>query len=211
MPAKSKPEGEDFEVDIPEEAEEVCDTDFGRVSKELLPDLRRRGRCLKCGHPVASHDNSAEQPAQQQSVVLQTQLRSTTEKQLDKLKEAMESIKSVRSSYKHPFQTCHPLDLKMLLRHADTNHLGFLGCPSLVVGDLPERPLRSLILTPWIRATGYAWVLELLASALSAALHVAVDGANVKAKDVMTDTPRAALEWSTDQVTELIRTLSCMA
>ena len=50
------PKQADGPLPIPDSADHpICDRDFGLVAPQLLDDVRRSGRCLRCGHGVAQH------------------------------------------------------------------------------------------------------------------------------------------------------------
>ena len=72
-----KPAVIDGHVPIPDaDDHELCDRDFGAVHPALLDDVRRSGRCLRCGHPVADHEIDpapAGAAAQQQVIVVAPQ------------------------------------------------------------------------------------------------------------------------------------------
>ena len=163
------------------EAGGPCGIDFGKVPPHLLDDIKADGDCLRCGHPVFEHDITAAPTAGAASaadaggkiVVVNGSAGTKTaeEKKLSALTLARAMVRSVRSSYAHDFVAPGRIHLALAIRAANALHNGPLACPSLVVGQLPERIVKDAILKPWERMRAFAFVADAWLHAIIAARH----------------------------------------
>jgi hypothetical protein len=155
---------------------------------------------------VAAVGSSASQ------VVVHMSSRTDEEKRLVKYQEAQAMLRTTRSGYRHSFLNVHRINLGRSIRHADAGHLGLLGCPSLVTGDLPERPTRAAMTAPWSeRQPLLAMILEASCLALAARLHNAGAGEPIERSDIWWDAPQGAPAWTQDEAGEVLRGLQAFA
>jgi hypothetical protein len=207
------------ESDVRSSDDECCDRDFGRVRSGLIRSVTRRGRCLRCGWRVSDHqiseipDISPASPAAGGGVQVVLASRSDVEKKLQRFREAQDWLRTPRSGYRHVWAARVLPDLERSLRHADACHLGMVGCPSLVTGDLPERPTREGQTTPWgLRSQLVAMAVDATVSSIVNALSLAPEDADhISRQDVWLDAPVNAPGWTIGETWEVVRGLQHLA
>lgn len=158
------------DIVVPDEDQEgPCEVDFGKIAAALLPDVRKDGRCLRCGHLVVRHQISAasgsggdgsDSRGARLVVVNHGSAQTHEQKKLAAYTLAQAMVRSVRSSYAHNFILGTRIHLSLGFRAANALHDGVLACPVLVVGQLPERMTKEATLQPWDRMVATALVIE---------------------------------------------------
>lgn len=145
--------------------------------------------------------------------------KSAEVKRLEATHIAQSLVRSVRSLYQHAWAEPTRVSLTRAARHASALNMGLLACPAIVVGVLPERPTRAAQTQPWERMRFLAMVVEGVAQAIGAAIHVLVASAVVRTvpgelrrSDVFADAAPGAPEFMlfADAV-ELQRAMSALA
>jgi hypothetical protein len=198
---------------VPDEAEEICDIDFGVVAGELLAVLTADRRCLRCGHRVAQHAISSRPATQPLANLLPGGGLSKEEKKLAAMRDAQARSRAMRSAYVPNFREVPSIHLGLALRHAGAGHLGVLGCPGLVVGHLPDQPSADLYVRPWVRARHLRRVVDAIDYAIAAHRHVTLRPSRdpLPRSVIFSDARLGAPDWPAAEVSELQRALKALA
>lgn len=211
------------------EAGEVCDLDFGQIPAEKMGFFAnsRDKTCRRCGCAVAAHAFSAapapviHQFAQAPAgagaggaaggAAAGVEQAGSYVKQLQKTTDALTAQATFRIVLTPQTGGATRLDLNRLFRGAESSHQGpVMLCPDIVSADLPERPTRKVLLSPWVRCGNYAMVADIIRGAIEAELHSSPEGYPIRLSNIFVDgAPGVAMRR--DDAFEMGRALSALA
>jgi hypothetical protein len=215
----------DSDTEIPttsDEADEVCPRNVALVQHDHLdrffhPAARvHRRRCRTCKRKYSEH---VYEPAVAAPAAAAAAAGGPTTggaaaasrylKTLEKATDAHKALAHFTTSYRPNLNNQpQPVDVEMLFRHADALHVGFIGCPDLPEGDVPQRPTRAALLAIWKRAKAYGDVFDVIGAAYLAHLHTRPAAGNIARSELVEGGTGV---MSSDEVLEAARCLQLLA
>ena len=165
---------------------DACKINFGAIPPEMIKYYANTAAksCLRCKEPIADHAFYYVQRDSGQAAVQVQQVAAaapdaaavataapSSSSIVGKLAKMTEALK-IQSSFILALPPPEPdtdalIDVSRMLRSADSGHHGWTGILEMVHGELPERPLRKQLITPWTRAEHTASVVDMIRGAFS--------------------------------------------